>query len=90
MGRVGTASRHSYLEVGLSALDQPRSPNGERKVGAWLRRALVCEEGTTTSCPYPRPPFGGQGGRDVIASHPHDRGRPRMVGPTLRNNPLSS
>ena len=47
MGRVGTASRHSYLEVGLSALDQPRSPNGERKVGAWLRRALVCEEGTT-------------------------------------------
>ena len=24
-----------------------RSPNGERKVGARLRRALVCEEGTT-------------------------------------------
>jgi hypothetical protein len=46
-GRVGTASRHSCHEVGLITLDQPRSPNGERKVGAWLRRALVCEEGTT-------------------------------------------
>jgi len=43
----------------LVTLDQPRSPNGERKVGAWLRRALVCERTRRRHAPTPWPPSGG-------------------------------
>jgi len=34
-------------------------------------------------------PLGSRADAIVITSHPNDRGRPRAVGPILRNNPLS-